>query len=556
MTNYIYKIASSASEYEQIHRLNHDVFATEIAQHQAREDLRLVDQFDSENTYIICKEGDDLVGMFAIRDQRPFSVDFKLKNLGKPELEEYLPAAKRMCEIRLLSIKDCYRKTRILVGLLCKGYEYLEQKDYDLYIISGIIEQQKLYLRMGFKKFGPISGKGRASFQLMYLTRTDSLKQLKPMLLQKISVLQDTPANYLPGPVAISADTLQSLAQTPVSHRSDEFDELLRSVEQQLGKLLKCDRVAILSGGGTLANEFVIAHLASYFNKGVIINNGEFGQRLVNQAQQQGLVFSELRQDWGVGVDLNALEALLKKESPEWLLLTHCETSTGVLNKLIDIQTIAQRYNTRLCLDCVSTAGVVDIDLSNIYLATASSGKGLASVPGLSLIFYNDSLRRELLSSELKLQDRPCSSFDLRNYIDQQVPCTLSSNQLAALNVSLGSRDWVKQISWTETVSSGVRSLLIQMGYSIVAPKMDANPAVLTIALPMTLDSRKFGDSLKRSGFAISYESRYLVQRNWIQVCFMGDAIWLSHYPLLSKFKSMSNKKGSEPFIAGIPNAC
>lgn len=55
--------------------------------------------------------------------------------------------------------------------------------------------------------------------------------------------------------------------------------------------------------------------------------------------------------------------------------------------------------------------------------------------------------------------------------------------------------------------------LLCKNGYS---------PGVVSIVLPETIPSRRFGDELARKGICLSYESRYLLERNWIQLALMG----------------------------------
>ena len=42
--------ATQDDEFEQVFRLNHQTFSTEIPQHSARDDGRLVDRFHAENT--------------------------------------------------------------------------------------------------------------------------------------------------------------------------------------------------------------------------------------------------------------------------------------------------------------------------------------------------------------------------------------------------------------------------------------------------------------------------------------------------------------------------
>ena len=81
-----FKIATEDWEFAQIHHLNYQTFVEEIPQHAANPDHALVDKFHRENTYIICLDRGQVVGMIAVRDRRPFSLDAKLNNL-----DAYLP---------------------------------------------------------------------------------------------------------------------------------------------------------------------------------------------------------------------------------------------------------------------------------------------------------------------------------------------------------------------------------------------------------------------------------------------------------------------------------
>ena len=77
----VFKTASEDWEFEQIHRLNYKTFVEEIPQHQRSPSERLVDKFHAENTYLICLCNQKLVGMMAVRGNRPFSLDHKVANL-------------------------------------------------------------------------------------------------------------------------------------------------------------------------------------------------------------------------------------------------------------------------------------------------------------------------------------------------------------------------------------------------------------------------------------------------------------------------------------------
>jgi hypothetical protein len=139
----------------------------EVPQHAANPARRLVDRFHEENTYLICLRGDDVVGMVAVRGERPFSLDHKVENL-----DAYLPPAQRICEFRLLTIRRRYRGTRILLGLMALAGRFAAMQDFDLAVISGAIKQLKLYRHLGFVPFGPLVGTAEAQYQPMYLTQS------------------------------------------------------------------------------------------------------------------------------------------------------------------------------------------------------------------------------------------------------------------------------------------------------------------------------------------------------------------------------------------------
>jgi hypothetical protein len=164
-TPLVFKVASEDWEFEQIHRLNYRTFVEEIPQHTASPAQRLVDKFHEENTYLICLAGRTLVGMLAVRGKRPFSLDQKLK-----ELDSYLPAGRKICEVRLLAVEKKLRGAPVLQGILALLWQHGLEQGYDLAIISGTTRQFKLYQHLGFVPFGPLVGTGDARFQPMYIT--------------------------------------------------------------------------------------------------------------------------------------------------------------------------------------------------------------------------------------------------------------------------------------------------------------------------------------------------------------------------------------------------
>jgi hypothetical protein len=161
----VFKVATTPDEFEQIHALNYRTFVEEIPQHTANPERKLVDRFHAQNTYLICMRGERLVGMMALRGDRPFSLDGKLD-----ALDSYLPQGRSLCEVRLLAVEPGQRRGRVFWGLARLVWEQFRGRGWDLAVASCTPGQMKLYRHMGFEPFGPLVGSAEAPFQPMYLT--------------------------------------------------------------------------------------------------------------------------------------------------------------------------------------------------------------------------------------------------------------------------------------------------------------------------------------------------------------------------------------------------
>jgi aspartate aminotransferase-like enzyme len=312
--------------------------------------------------------------------------------------------------------------------------------------------------------------------------------------------------NISTGPVRITPAVKTALAADPVSHRSDSFLQLYASTTDLLSQSFNVQTTFLLTGSGTLANEAMLHQVKQFRGKGLILSNGEFGNRLISQAQRIGLEFSIYSLPWGECFQLAEIENLLASESVAWILFAHCETSTGVVNELDAIAKLAQSYHCSCFTDCMSTVGTRPIDLSNITMATASSGKGLASVPGLAIVFSN---------IEPKLNHEVPSYIDLGLYVGKGgIPYTISSNLVSALSVSLKQKLVDDQYALLEKYREKISALLRQ---AALAP-FDHTPSFVFTITPPADEYKDVLEQLSQAGMIISYESDYLKKRGWIQL--------------------------------------
>ena len=100
------------------------------------------------------------------------------------------------------------------------------------------------------------------------------------------------------------------------------------------------------------------------------------------------------------------------------------------------------------------------------------------------------------------------------------------------------------------------------MGFHIVAPDSEATPGVVSIALPQHQSSAELGARLQRAGYLLSYNSDYLRQRNWIQICLMGEyspekldtlLVWLGKHAAPSRNGAVASISGHPPSATSPP---
>lgn len=511
----VIKVATEEWEFEQIHQLNYRTFVEEIPQHAPNPEGRLVDRFHAENRYVIALNGRELVGMVAIRHQRPFSLDSKV-----PNLDAHLPAGRRPIEARLLAIEREYRKTSVFVMMFDFLVRKCVEEGFDIAVMSGTTRQLKLYRHLGATPFGPLVGTAGAQYQPMYLTceAFGQAAERSPAL--RDVLVSDKPAgrplNLLPGPVLTAPEVDAAFAAPAISHRSPPFLDQLSTVRMKLCELTGARDVQVLPGSGTLGNAVVAAQLGLHASTGLILSNGEFGERLAGEARRAGLRFDWLRLRWGDVFDLEQVKTFVSRvPRGGWIWCVHHETSTGVLNPLEELKHLAADHGLRVCADCISSIGAVPVDLRGVHLATGTSGKGLGAYPGLALVFHDYAPTPE--------PDRLPGYIDLGHWAaHSSSPHTHSSNLVAALATAVRSMG-PERIKRIENNSRWLRQTLQARGYAIVAPASAACPAGITLALDGTANAAQLGEELEQRGFALNFRSSHLLSRNWIQLSLLGD---------------------------------
>ncbi len=521
---YVVKRAETEAELDQVHRLNYETFVREVPQHDDTGLGRLVNKFDHKNAYWIAKLDDEVVGMIATHDRPPFSISDRLA--------EPLQASDRPLEVRLLAVRPSHRRGPVFLGLLWAVHEHARRQGYSRLLISGVVERLAIYEKLGFRALGPAVPGGRAAFVPMGLDLERPPRGLRRMVAWWEARLGEGGRNplaatrsLLPGPVEVSAKVRRAWAQPPVSHREAGFIARFEATRDRLARLVGGDsRVALFCGTGTLANDVVAASLASDrgAGSGLILANGEFGERLARQARRSGLKTRVLRQAWGRPWDLEAVaEAVASDRSVGWIWGVHLETSTGMLNDLEALRELASKFGVRLCLDCMSSLGALPFDLRGVHLATSCSGKALGSYAGLGIVFAGPE------AAGFPTARRSPASLDLRAALAISGPrTTFPSPSLAALERALDGYDGpdggLGRFEHLAGLGRLIRAGLRGLGIDPIADEGSAAPVITSFAPPSGLSADSFASACRSIGFEVAHASGYLRRRGWAQIATMG----------------------------------
>jgi len=190
-----------------------------------------------------------------------------------------------------------------------------------------------------------------------------------------------------PGPTPIPPEVYLAQGSPIVYHRGPGYGTLLREVTERLQELYRTrSDVLVFTSSGTGGLESAIANVFSPGDSVVVPLAGYFAERFSKIARAYGLDVRAIEYDWGRRVRAADVAASLAESPAKAVLLTHSETSTGVVHDLEAVAGAAKAAGALVLVDAVSSLGAVpfDFDAWGIDVAVSGSQKALSASPGLA----------------------------------------------------------------------------------------------------------------------------------------------------------------------------
>jgi 2-aminoethylphosphonate-pyruvate transaminase len=209
---------------------------------------------------------------------------------------------------------------------------------------------------------------------------------------------------FTPGPLTTSLAVKQAMLHDAGSWHSD-FNALVQRVREKLLEIAGLTRAdgyeaILLQGSGTFGVEAVFATCVPPEGNVAVIANGAYGERMAQMLQHARIRHSVLRTPENQIPDLTALDRSLTEDpSITHVAAVHCETTTGLLNPIMELGQIAAAHRRSFIVDAMSSFGAMPIDLpgATIDYLISSPNKCLEGVPGFSFVLAR---RTALLACE------------------------------------------------------------------------------------------------------------------------------------------------------------
>jgi aspartate aminotransferase-like enzyme len=310
----------------------------------------------------------------------------------------------------------------------------------------------------------------------------------------------------IPGPTPVPEAVLLAMAKHPMGHRSADFSAIFNEIRADLKWLHQTENeVLMLTTSGTGAMEAGIINFLSAGDRVLVGNNGKFGERWGEVCRAYGLNTEEITAEWGKPLDPAAFGAVLAADTAKTIkavVVTHSETSTGVLNDLAAINGHVKAHGTALMMvDAVTSLGATSVPVDEWGLDVVASGsqKGYMIPPGLAFVAVSDKAWEAYKSATL-----PKYYLDLEKYrknaLKDTTPFTPPVNLFLGLQAALQMmrREGLESIfARHDRLKRATRAAVAAMNLPLFGPDDCASPAI-TAVMPQGVEAEKVRSVMKK----------------------------------------------------------
>jgi aspartate aminotransferase-like enzyme len=311
----------------------------------------------------------------------------------------------------------------------------------------------------------------------------------------------------IPGPTSLPPRVREAGARQMINHRGPEFKELLDRVQSGMKPYFgTAGDIAILSCAGTGGLEAAVVNTLSPGDRVLGVSIGAFGDRFAKIAEAYGATVDKVAAEWGWAAAPDEVRERLTAGGGDYkaVLLTHNETSTGVMNPIPELAAAVRDAapDALILVDTVSSLGAVpfEMDAWGLDVVATASQKAWMSAPGLAMVAASERARAAMETAKMRR-----FYLDLRKHFDA---------------MATGETPWTPAIAVAFQVDEGIRLMeaegmagvfarhvacaaaaqagLEGLGFELLAERAYRSKTVTAAWVPDGLDWKAFNGEIKR----------------------------------------------------------
>lgn len=196
----------------------------------------------------------------------------------------------------------------------------------------------------------------------------------------------------IPGPTPCPDTVLRALSTQMINHRGPEYMAMQRELIAGLKELFRTQSdCLIFPASGTGGLEAAVVNTLSPGDRVLAIVIGAFGDRFAQIAAAHGAEVQRLEVEWGRAVEPEQVAQILRADRERAIravLITHNETSTGVLNDVRAVAGLVREHGALLMVDSISGMLTAELDTDGwgLDVVVAGSQKAFMIPPGLTFV--------------------------------------------------------------------------------------------------------------------------------------------------------------------------
>jgi aspartate aminotransferase-like enzyme len=315
----------------------------------------------------------------------------------------------------------------------------------------------------------------------------------------------------IPGPTPLPPSVREAGARQMINHRGPDFAALLGRIQAGMRPFFgTTGDIAMLSCAGTGGLEAAIVNTLSPGDAVLGVSIGAFGDRFASIAEAYGATVDRMAAEWGWAAAPAEVRERLGRGDYRAVLLTHNETSTGVMNNIPGLAAAvrAAAPDALILVDSVSALGATpfELDAWGVDVVVTGSQKAWMAAPGMAMVAASERGWAAMETARM-----PRYYLDLRKHRaglpNGETPWTPAI--AVAFQVDEGVRLMTEEgqaavFARHAACAAATRAGLEGLGFELFADAADRSPTVTAARIPEGLDWKAFNAELRSRGLVVA----------------------------------------------------